>query len=154
MKRTTKILALLIALATVFCCFVACGTEESDSKGTVKIVIGTEKEQVFDVDFTDIEITEGVLSVVKHLAASGKLTYKSNDSGYGAYLTEIGGLKEDSSTMTYIYIYTSVESDFDTSAYAKTMTWGGKSLTSAGVGISNMTVKDGAVIYIGTITYS
>ena len=54
----------------------------------------------------------------------------------------------------FIYLYTSVAKDFDVSEYASTVEYQGKTLTSSGVGVSSMSVEDGAIIYITIIKYS
>ena len=66
-------------------------------------------------------------------------------------MSAVGDLKQEGNR--YIYLYTSVEEDFDVSEYKSTVEYKGQTLTSAGVGAKDMHVKDGAVIYIGTITF-
>lgn len=167
MKKTLKLISIILALALLAFSFTACkGDEPKDntpapatsnvievgnqSSGKVmKLVVGGENEKVYSVDFSGIEITEGPLSVIKHLAEVGKLTYKIE----GTFLTEVGDLKQDVATGTYIFLWTSVEADFDVSEWATTKEWSGNTLTSSGLGISSMTVENGAVIYIGTVSY-
>ncbi len=179
MKRTIKLLSFVLALTLLCAAFISCGQtpvdntpdaktsetivvgggENSGTEGgeetakpekVMTLVVGGENEKVYSVDFSDIEITEGGMSILKYLAAQGKLTYKADATGY---LTEVGELKQDAASGTYLYIYTSVAKDADTSAYATTKVWSGKTLTSAGVGIDDMTVENGAVIYIGTVKW-
>lgn len=149
MKRTIKLVALALATVLLALSLFACGKEE-EATGTMTLVIGTEPEQAFTVNLDEVKITEGALSVVKHLANQGKITYEIDATGY---FNAVGGLKNDAASGTYIYIYTSIKKDFNTSAYASSKVWNGKTLTSSGVGISDMTVSDGAVIYIGTIKW-
>ena len=73
-------------------------------------------------------------------------------AGVGAYRDD-GALKENAAESTYIFIYTSVEKDFDVTTMATKMDYKGTSLTSAGIGATSMTVEDGAIFYIGTIKY-
>ena len=171
MKKTFKAVLLLPTVALLALNFTACvfdepkdNTPEAEKSNVVEVgnqesgniitlVVGGAQEKVYSVDFSDIAIEEGVYSIVKALSTKGLLTYKANDTGYGAYLTELGDLKEDAATATYLFLYTSVEKDFDVSEWASTKVWEGKTLTSAGVGITEMTVENGAIIYIGTVSY-
>jgi hypothetical protein len=90
---------------------------------------------------------------MEYLKTNKGLTYTTNDTGYGAYLTQVNGIKEDKSNSEYVYIYTSVEKDADVSAYACEITYKDFTLPNAGVGISLMSIEDGAVIYIGIIKW-
>ena len=74
--------------------------------------------------------------------------YEADETAYGAYLTKVGSIANDSSKGKYVYVWTSVEEDFDTSAYALTVEYKGQTLTSSGLGISGMSVHDGAIIYV------
>lgn len=152
MKKFTRITALVLVMIMALVCAVSCSNEQ-DASGEMTIVIGGEKVTEYKVDLDKVEIKEGLISVLDYLKSENKLTYTANDSGYGAYLTSVGDVKEDSANSTYVYIWTSVEADFDTSAYATTMEYNGKTLTSSGVGASSMHIEDGAVVYIGTIKY-
>lgn len=171
MKKTLRIISLILALTLIVFAFASCGDPVTDntpdaetsnvvevgnqsSGKIVKIVVGGTNEKVYSVDFSGIEIKEGALSVFKYLEDAGKLSYEADDTGFGAFLTEVGELKQDAATQTYIYLYTSVEADFDTSAYKTEKNWNGMTLVSAGVGLTSMTVENGAVIYVGTISYA
>ncbi len=171
MKRLSKIIALILALSFAVCAFCACGdpvkdnTPEAQTTSTVevgnqnsgkvvKIVVGGANEMVYSVDYSEISLDEGVLSIFKYLDSIGKLSYKADDSGYGAFLTQVGDLKQDESTATYIYLYTSIVKDQDVSAYATEKVWNGNKLISSGLGVTSMSVENGAIIYVGTISYS
>lgn len=151
-KALTRFLAVLV-MALVLVVSAGCGKEEpAASSGTCTVALST--GEVFSVPLDEIFVKEGLISILDWLKAEGKLDYTSNDAGYGAYLTSVGdGIKEDPANGVYVYIYTSVEADFDVSDYAQTMEYEGKTLTSSGVGASLMLITDGAVIYIGTIQY-
>lgn len=152
MKKLTRITALVLVMIMAILCAVSCSNEQ-DVSGKMTVVIGGEKDTAYTVDLDKVEVKEGLMSVLAYLKDNQGLTYTATDAGYGAYLTAAGELKEDAASGTYLYIWTSVEKDFDTSAYASTHEYNGKTLTSAGVGASSMTIEDGAVIYIGTIKY-
>ena len=77
----------------------------------------------------------------------------SGDGEWGAYVDEIGNIKNDSATGSYLYFYTTVESDFDTSAYVQTIKVGGHDLTNSGVGVGEMKLESKCIIYVGLITY-
>ena len=46
-----------------------------------------------------------------------------------------------------------LEKDFDVSEYATTVDYDGKTLTNSGVGVSQMSVKEGCTILITTISF-
>lgn len=152
MKKTmVRLIATLLALLSLFA-FVGCDKTQNAS-GSCTVVVGEEPEMVYEVSLDDLTVDNGLMSVLEYLKEKKGLSYTSNDTGYGAYLTSVGALQEDSSTSTYIFIYTSVEKDFDVSAMATTMDYKGTTLTGSGVGASSMTIEDGAIYYIGTVKY-
>ena len=53
----------------------------------------------------------------------------------------------------YVFIYTSVEKDFDVTEWASEVEYKGTKLVSSGLGASSMTVEDGAIYYFTLITY-
>ena len=91
------------------------------------------------------------MAVLEYLKNNNNLTYTSQESAYGAYLTQVNSLKEENGN--YIYLYTDVEKDFDVSEYATTVDYDGKTLTNSGVGVSQMSVKEGCTILITTISF-
>lgn len=118
---------------------------------TMTLVIGTETPVTYSVDLGKVEITDGLMSVLEYLKTTENLEYTSDDTGYGAFLTKVGALEQKDNS--YIYLYTSVEKDMDVSQYATSVDFEGKTLTSSGVGASEMTVEDGCIIYVGTVTF-
>ena len=151
--KISRLLALALALTVTLFCLVSCSTGEIDAEGSVTVVIyGTEATE-YTVSLDSLSDGEGLIPVLDYLKAEEGVDYTATDAGYGAYLTSLGTLKENATEGKYLYVYTSVEADFDVSAYAKTVEYDGKTLTSSGVGISEMSLTDGAVIYFTYITY-
>ena len=151
MNITKRIVAILIATAALIASLTSCYT--LGGGGTVTVVVAGDTITEYDVYLERIEGNEGLISVLDYLKENEGLSYSSNDAGYGAYLTEVGEVKQDPSAGKYVYIYTNVEADFDVSQYASTVEYKGETLTSAGVGASSMRIEDGAVIYITYIIY-
>lgn len=148
MKKTVKqILALLVLVAVVLCA-AACGAG-GDEAGKITVVLGLDTPVEYELDLSDVEITNGLFSVLDYLAENESLTYVAN----GTMIDSVGDLKPDASKFEYIYIYTSNSADFDVSDWAQEMEYKGKKLVSSGVGAADMTFTDGTVIYIGTIIY-
>ena len=160
-KNFERILALILALVMVLA-FAACnltetgddtdnGAGEQDAvQKTATLVLETDPKTEFEIDLNKVEITNGLLSVLDYLKAEGKLDY----TGTSGYLDKVGTLENDAAAGKYIYIYTSVVADADVSQYATTVEYNGMTLTSSGVGASDMHIEDGAVIYIGLISWS
>lgn len=142
-----KILTLILALAMAIS--LVCCDKESEESGSMTLVVAGDETQEFTVELSELEITEGLVSVLDYLKSEGKLDYAIT----GGYLDSVGGLANNALTGEYIYIYTSVAADMDVSQYATTVEYEGQSLTSSGVGANEMHIEDGCVIYIGYITW-
>ena len=126
-----------------------------DSEGIATIVVANDKGiETYEVPLGALDGATGAIAALDYLKAEGKLDYTATDGGFGAYLTEVGHLKEDGAKGIYIGVWTSVVKDADTSVYATVKTYNGITLTSAGVGISSMSLEDGCIIYIGEIIYN
>ena len=151
-KKVLCLIAVLVIAVSLL--LTACKpTVENEGVATV-VVSGSKGTDVYEVPLGELENATGAISALDYLKAKGKLDYTSADSGFGAYLTKVGQVAEDPSKGIYVGIWTSVEKDFDTSDYATTKTYNGKTLTFSGVGISQMSLTDGCVIYIGEIIYN
>ena len=146
MKR--KILALLLALVVCVSVLSSCGYN-SGAVGEVTLVIGTEEPTEFTADLSKFDGKDGVFSLLLYLKEEGKLDFEES----GGMLKKVGELSENPEEYVYLYLFTSVEKDFDVSEYKKELQYKGKTLTSSGVGAKDMTLEDGAVIYIGTVKY-
>lgn len=151
MKHAKKLSALLLALILMLS-FAACGSEQK-SAGQCTIVVGGQEEKVYSVPLNALSVDKGLISVLDYLKENEGLDVEYTESATGAFLTKVGECEQDEKSGVYVYIYTSVEKDFDVSEYKKTMDYKGTALTSSGVGASQMTVCDGAIVYIGTIKY-
>ena len=138
MKRALSILISAVLIVSLS----ACIPQKSES-GTATIVIATEEPSVYTVEFKEGDITSGLLSALDILEIEYDIS--------GGFLNSVGDLKP--TPPEYVYIYTSVLSDADTSAWATTMDYNGTTLKSVGVGADELHVTDGAIIYIGTIVY-
>lgn len=154
MKRNnqTKLLSLVAVVLLILSCLCSCNKTQNVN-GYCTVVVDGETPKEYSVDLDKVTVDKGLISVLDYLKKEQGLTYTGTESSMGTYLTQVDGLKEDKTSGTYIYIWTSVEKDFDVSAYATTKEYGGKKLTSSGVGATSMTIENGAMIYIGTIKY-
>ncbi len=144
-----KIVSVLLVL-TFILALSACGKTQ-DANGFCRVVIMGETATEYSVDLSEVEVTEGVLSVLKYLKDNENLNLVYSDGPYGAVLEELGVLSLNSGE--YICTYTSVSKDFDVSSFAETISFDGVSLTTSGLGISSMTVEDNAVYYFKVVSY-
>ena len=152
-NKPLRLLALAVAIAIALLSFTACGGTQNDTEGTIRLVIFDESAVEYTVDLSELGEGDGLIPALDYLAENKGVSYTATDGGFGAYLTALGTLKESAAEGKYLYVYTSVEADFDVSAYAMTVEYDGVTLTSSGVGISEMTLTDGAVIYVTYIVY-
>ena len=142
MEKTNKLLAcaLIVALLTLALFGCSAGTKN----GTATIVIAGEETNEYELKIENLE------SATVH----GALLYLKEHNGIayeyvGTMVTEAGELKNDDAAYKWIYFWTSVESDFDVSEWASTVEFAGRELVSSGVSAMEMSLVDGAIIYIG-----
>ena len=155
MKKTNKLIALLLAAFVIAVSLVSCMGGEAAATGTAKIVIenGENDYTVYEVDLSKLEKhDEGALSLLEYVASLEGSTLYYNvqwGGGYGAYVTSIGSLNPDPSCQ-FIALYTTEEADFavptEWSPTVATAKYGDIDLTYAGVGLSSMHINDGTVI--------
>ena len=142
-----KLLALLLTLTLTLFSLAACS--QSDTEGTVTLVLGTETPTEYTVELEKLGEGDGIIPLLDYLKANKGVDYSIT----GTYLNSVGEIKNDYVSGTYIYIYTSVERDFDVSEYKTTLEYKEVELVSSGVGATEMTLEDGAIIYVGTIVW-
>lgn len=177
MKRMKGLAALICAvlMAVVCLCFAGCDGDEGKSlTGSMTVVVcdntvsGAE-EKKYTVDLSAYTAADPVERVLNDLTETAGLYYEGYRGAYGLYFTAVGytytpdgsdypttayQIKEDKSAGKYVYVYTSVAKDADTSIYALSVTYGDMTLKSAAVGVSSMHLEDGAVVYIGASVYT
>jgi hypothetical protein len=154
MKRNTLFYTIPLALiAALALCFVGCYTP-ADTEGTVTVVIGEEGNfDEYEISLSEVEITDGVLSLLIYLEENEGVELDYANSTYGAFLNSVGGLTPNSLGGEYIGVYTSVESDFDVSVFAGSYEYKSITLSTAGVGVSSMKVEAGATYLFKIDTY-
>jgi hypothetical protein len=140
----------LLAILLVGILFVGCKQEEKSESGFCTIVLEGDPAVEYRVNLDKVTGTDGLLSVLEYLKETEGLAYTES----AGMLTEVGAIRQDPAAGKYVYIWTSVEKDFDMTVYASTKTYGEATLTSSGVGAKDMTLADGAVIYIGLYSWS
>lgn len=145
MKKFLSVFLFLIIVTIIAFSVVGCTPDKQDSTGTMLLVIGEDTPVEYTVDLEKIEITNGLLSVLEYLKTTQKLEYSHQDG----FLTSVGNLSQGEGH--FIYVYTTIEKDFDVTQYAETIEYKGAYLTNAGVGAKDLTVEDGCTVYIGTI---
>ncbi len=150
-----KLLALVLTLAALFTVLCGCADPNPDAiKGTATVVIAETETKTFSINFEDAKLTKNsnAYDLLAYLHEKENLALETTDGAYGKSLNKVGQLVNGADGK-YIYVYTSVEQDFDVSAYATTVTYDNKTLTSSGVSISSMHITDGCIIYITLITF-
>lgn len=150
-----KITSFLLSIALVLLAFSSCGAMVAE-KGDVTVVIEVADGE-YEVYKTYLENVEnkknGALGVLESLRdrEENPLHLVYSDSGYGAFITEIGSIKQNEAVGEYVVSYTSVETD--SYAGAPTREYEGMTLFSSGVGVSSMTVNEGTVILFRITVY-
>ena len=140
MKILKTAFALLLCCALLFS-FASC--KEESKEGIITVVIESSNSGVsdnigmveYEVNLDDVD-GEGLVSVFEYLKAKEGITFEMA----GTMVDKVGALYNDYTAGVYIYLFTSLERDFDVSEYKVKKEYGGKTLTSAGVGIADMTL--------------
>ena len=154
MKKIISLALALIMALTLSSCGVFSLFGDVAEKGEVMVVVEN-ADGSFEVYKTYLESVEnkneGVKGVLEHLNHQNDSLYLvMEDGAYGAFVTEIGSIKQ--SEGSYVMVYTSIESD--SYAGAPTVEYDGKTLYQSGVGISALKVGAGPVILFRLESYS
>ena len=149
MKRKFEgVLALMLSLCLLM--LASCGAGDAAATGSVTLVVAGEEITEYIVELDGLDLTEGVISLLDKLKSDGALDYSMS----GTMLESVGDVRNDAVANEWIYVFTSVAADADVSAYTKTVEYKGQTLTSSGVGASEMHIENGAVIYITAVTWN
>lgn len=147
----TKFLAFITVLMLTVTVFSSCGLiyGEVADEGSISVVVrgGDGKDRLYSAALSDIENkSEGAEGVIRHLSerADDPLSLTMIESTYGAYVSAIGDISENTSEGIYVMVYTSVKAD----SYegAPTTVYRDITLYQSGVGLSGMSIEDGTVI--------
>ncbi len=152
MKKFIAFICILTMLLPLASC-----KKKIAEEGNVTVVVEDEKGN-YEVYMTYLETVEnkdrGALGVLENLKNREEnplhLVYQSGS--YGAFITEIGSIKQDESAGAYIMVYTSAETD--SYVGAPTVSYGEALLFSSGVGVNLMAVEAGCVILFRLEVYS
>ncbi len=145
-----KLLSIILLLAITLLTS-SCAGGNIDERGTASVIIrsmarGEANDARYDISLEELaDKEEGVMSLLRHLKDEGVLNYSVTEGPYGAYIDSIANLVPDVASGEYIAVYTSEESEFST-VFLTELDYDGTKLMAAGVGISQMSVKDGTVI--------
>ncbi len=127
-------------------------TDDTTTQTTTLIIAEGDQLTTYTADIQELAESTGI-ALLNYLVTTQELHLVTEDSGWGAYLTEIGTLVADDNAGTWISIYTSIEDEKDTSAYSTTLVVDGVTVYSSGLGITSMSVTDGCTIYIELGSY-
>ena len=153
--KKIRILTLIIAVMMLMLSSCSLFGSVADEGGVTVVVENGESYEVYTISLETVENkSEGAWGVLEALANREKnpLHLVKEDGGYGAFITEIGGIKQDASSGSYVMVYTSVKSD----SYegAPSVDYDGVTLYQSAVGLSGMTVEAGTVILFRLESYS
>lgn len=153
--KKTRILALIIAVIMLMLSSCSLFGSVADEGGVTVVVENGESYEVYTISLETVENkSEGAWGVLEALAdrEENPLHLVSESGAYGAYITEIGGIKQDASAGAYVMVYTSVSTD----SYegAPTVEYNGQTLYQSGVGVSDMTVNADTVILFRIEVYA
>ena len=144
MKRFISIICIAAILFTLASCNKSIA-EEGDVTVVVENADG--KHEVYMTYLENVENKgNGALGVLENLKSreENPLHLVYQNGAFGAFITEIGSIKQDESSGAYVMAYTSVETD--SYADAPTVKYKEAVLYSSGVGVNTMTVKAGTII--------
>ena len=171
-----KLVALLSALtlSLTLALFFGCGDGASALTGTATVVLdrgegnGENRYEEFTLDLGEAGLTSAnhAIDVLDALETGGSFYYESSEGSYGVMLTEMGRMADLSGVgaaeavlkpgeREYISVYTSnaEESNPDADSYGGTITYEGINVYYAMLGVSSLSVFDGAVYYFFVDSY-
>lgn len=166
MKKYLKILALVVLSVLCVAAICACTDKPEDKVITVESVSKldvTNDEVALVLKESDTEYTIKVVklselgenangeTLVQYLANGKEITVDWQESQYGKYINSYSG--KTLADNEFVSVYTSVESDKGTDAYAKNITLGKYTVTTSAVGITSAKVEGGAVLYLQIESY-
>ena len=145
-----KILASALTLAIVILSLCSCELIFGDVAETGDVTVVIENTDgsydVFEVDLEKVENkSEGAKGILEYLSkGSDPLYVDMADSSYGAYVSAIGNIRENTAEGKYVIVYTSGAAD----SYegAPTVQYKDVTMYQAGVGLSGMSVEVGTII--------
>ncbi|MGN0823133.1 MAG: hypothetical protein ACI4NG_05105 [Candidatus Gallimonas sp.] len=171
MKRM-KLAAAIVAMVTALGCAYVTGCDSAESAsltGSMQFVIKDAdgvNVKSYTVDLSAFKVTDSAETVLNALVENELAYYEGYRSSYGLFLTAAGYyesaesyspvyvVRQDAASGKYLYVYTTVVADQDTSDYKYETRYGETLLIMSAVGISSMHVEDGATICISEIVYS
>ena len=142
MKNTTKLLALLLTVIMAVSLLVSCGGGQGTGKMTL-VIVGDETTE-YTVTLDEVE-GNTVAAVLEYLKETKGMAFEYS----GTMVNKVGELENDAAKGNWIYFWTSVAADADVTEWASYVEYGGKTLTSSGKNVFEMSAYDGAIIYIG-----
>lgn len=146
MKKIHYVSALLL-LIVVMLFGVACGSEKNDENlfgenESMRLVIAyADKPEEITLELEGLNRGISLLELLDEK----EIPYTASDG----FLYSVKDFAPDSLKGEYIYIYTSVEQDFDVSENVQEMEYDSVTLTSSGFGADEMSIENGCIIYIG-----
>ena len=158
MKKTKKLLSLILCVFLAFS-LMACNTPNNDKdspdtpSASVTLVFEDTTDNTpnaYEVKLSELSEGEGIIPLFTYVCEKNGLEFAMREDGV---IEKIEHLENDYSKNSYIYVYTSLDADKDVSAYRSTVNYNGVTLTSAGVGVSDMHLEDGVIIYVGLINF-
>lgn len=156
-RRAVGILLSFVIILSMLMNVCSCKkTGDVADSGTATVVVAVgEDVRSYTVLLDGIDGSLGAIALLDYLKGKGELDYTAIDSGYGPYLTAVGHLTENPSEGIYVGIWTSVEADQDReSIFASSVEYNGNTLYSTAVGMQELNVPAGAIIYFGELVYS
>lgn len=146
-----RVVGLLLALTVAFLALSSCDYIFGDvaEQGDVTVVVENDdgSYEVYKTYLENVENKkEGAKGILENLRdrEENPLALEMIDGGYGAYVSAIGRIKENSEEKMYVLVYTSLASDsYDG---APTVEYDGVTLYQSGVGLSGMAVEAGGII--------
>lgn len=156
---------LAVTMLVVAVCFAACVQkpkvttlenldlpELSEDEMVVVEKVGDKEYKYFVVllnEKTGLSEESSLLDVLEYIRDNSNVTLELS---YG-FINKFDQLPHEGATGEYVYLYTSVEKDFDQSAYVTEYDCDGVIVKTSAVGCAEMSVQKGCVIYVDVIVW-
>ena len=116
------------------------------------VYVGETDLTAYAVDITNVEVTEGALSVLYYLRDTEGLNFDYTLGDWGAFINSVGDLKPTGNE--YISLYTTYDEDKNLPGpYTNELTIDGRKFVTSGWGASSMHVVGGQSMLLTIETY-
>lgn len=148
MKKSLKILALVLVITLSLFSLVACNNDTTDvaAESVTLLFVNGEKVTQQVVKIADLEMTLSQTTMMSELLAQMKVKQNLEYNESSGFINSIGTLNPNADNQDWICLMTTIEDETvkDVSQFGTSADYNGIKVYSTAVGIGQIPIKDGA----------